>query len=217
MAFAAALDSWAAVRRSRLSDRPGAERLAQVARVADPDPFRNRLRDALDSPDNRERRDALRALASSARDDELPPISLNLLGAALLVEGDPKTAENVLRPAHHRYPGDVWLTSNLALCLVRLGRREDAIRYYTAARSIRPETAHDLAHALEAKGEWDESIAVFRDLVRLRPGNGRHLTGLPGPGAPGVRSHSGGWCCTRFRNRGSATGCPPEAARCRRL
>ena len=49
------------------------------------------------------------------------------------------------------------------------------IRFYTAARSIRPETAHELAHLLEQKGESDEAIAVFQDLVRLRPRNGRHL------------------------------------------
>jgi tetratricopeptide (TPR) repeat protein len=37
------------------------------------------------------------------------------------------------------------------------------------ARSIRPESAHGLAHALEKKGELDEAIAVFQDL-RRRPG-----------------------------------------------
>ena len=40
---------------------------------------------------------------------------------------------------------------------------------------LRPETAHELAHVLKNKGESEEAIAVFRDLVRIRPGNGRHL------------------------------------------
>jgi Flp pilus assembly protein TadD len=44
-----------------------------------------------------------------------------------------------------------------------------------AARSLRPETAHDLAHALEAKGETDQAIVVFQDLARLRPKDGKHL------------------------------------------
>ena len=57
-------------------------------------------------------------------------------------------------------------------------RREEAIRYYTAARMLRPETAHELAHALKNKGESEEAIIVFRDLVRIRPGNGRHLACL---------------------------------------
>ena len=76
------------------------------------------------------------------------------------------------------YPGDVWLNFDLARCLERLARREEAIRYYMAARSLRPETAHELAHALEAKGETDQAIAVFQDLARLRPKESRHLTCL---------------------------------------
>ena len=81
----------------------------------------------------------------------------------------------MLRAAQRRYPGDVWLNYNLARYLEKLGRRGEAIRYYTSARSIQPETAHELAEALERTGELDESIAVFRDLERLRPKNGRHL------------------------------------------
>ena len=59
--------------------------------------------------------------------------------------------------------------------LEKLSRRDEAIRFYTAARSIRPETAHELAHALEKRGDSDEAIAVFRDLNELRPGDARHL------------------------------------------
>ncbi len=47
--LASALDDWAVVRRDKRRDRPGADRLSQAARVADPDPWRNRLRDALDA------------------------------------------------------------------------------------------------------------------------------------------------------------------------
>ena len=46
--LASALDQWAFLRRGRiLRDPSGAERLVAVARVADPDPWRNRLRDTL--------------------------------------------------------------------------------------------------------------------------------------------------------------------------
>jgi hypothetical protein len=38
-----------------------------------------------------------------------------------------------------------------------------------AARAIRPETGHSLAHALEAVGEGEDAIAVYRDLAGLRP------------------------------------------------
>ena len=87
-------------------------------------------------------------------------------------------AESVLRRGRRLYPGDVWLNYDLARALEKLSRREEAIRYYTAARMIRPETAHELAHALLKKGESEEAIGVFRDLARIRPGNGRHLACL---------------------------------------
>ena len=45
---------------------------------------------------------------------------------------------------------------------------EAAIRYYMAARAIRPEPAHELAHALD-DGESDEAIAVFQELTECGP------------------------------------------------
>jgi tetratricopeptide (TPR) repeat protein len=102
-------------------------------------------------------------------------VSLHLLGANLVDLGDPTAAEAVLREAQRLYPGDVWLNYALARCLEQLARREEAIRYYMAARSLRPETAHELAHTLEEKGESDQAIAVFQDLARLRPKDSLHL------------------------------------------
>ena len=102
-------------------------------------------------------------------------MSLQLLGANLLNMGEPKGAEAVLREGQHLYPGDVWLNITLAQCLERSAQREEAIRYYMAARSLRPETAHGLAHALEAKGETDQAIALFENLSRLRPKDTVHL------------------------------------------
>src|SRR5262249_25069957 len=49
VALAAALDDWASVRREQLRDRAGAERLSLAASVADADPWRTRLRTALDA------------------------------------------------------------------------------------------------------------------------------------------------------------------------
>ena len=54
-----------------------------------------------------------------------------------------------------------------------------------AARSLRPETAHELAHALEAKGETDEAIGVFEDLARQRP-EGRSAPPSAWAAVPGV-------------------------------
>ena len=53
----------------------------------------------------------------------------------------------------------------------RDSRPDEAIRFYTAARAIRPGIAHELADSLEKRRDLDESIAVHRDLNKLRPGD----------------------------------------------
>jgi tetratricopeptide (TPR) repeat protein len=178
LALAAALDDWAKIRRNRRTDAAGAAALSAAARAADPDPWRNELRTALDRSDKTDRLTALQGLARSAKFDELGPVSLHLLGAGLNDAGDSALAESVLRSAQERHPGDVWVNYALGFVLEKLSRRDEAIRFYTAARAIRPEMSHELAHALEARGQSDEAIAVFRDLRRLRPGNAKHLTCL---------------------------------------
>jgi serine/threonine-protein kinase len=203
LALAAALDDWASVRWRRRGDRPGAKRLAEAAQVADPDPWRRDLRIALHQTDNAARRTALQAAARSAQLDTLGAVSLDLLGTALDRSGDVESADRVLRAAQQRHPGDVWINYDLGQVCQRLSQRqdaprpdtaarasgpekareralrqEDALRFYTAARAIRPETAHALGHLLEHAGRSDEAIAVFRDLVRLRPRSALHLTCL---------------------------------------
>jgi tetratricopeptide (TPR) repeat protein len=174
VALAGALDDWARARRHTRGDSAGAAQLSAAARIADPDPWRTELRIALDQPASA-RLTALQALAKKANYDELEPTSLHLLGHALSVDGDHTLAETVLRRAQERHPRDVWVNYELGRVLEELSRRDEAIRFYTAARSLRPETAHELAHALENRGQFDEAFAVFRDLRRLRPGNARHL------------------------------------------
>jgi serine/threonine-protein kinase len=169
----AALDVWAAVRRFR-HDRTGATRLAEVANAADPDPWQVGLRRALDLADRAARAQALCDLAASTKPETAPAVDLDLLGTALSQVGESKAAEDVLRAGRRRFPSDVWLNYDLARFLETHSRREEAIRYYSIARALRPETAHALAHALEDKGESVEAVAVFRDLVGLRPGNGSH-------------------------------------------
>jgi len=172
-ALVSALDDWAE-RRSRRLDRLGALRLFAAANAADPDPWRVSLRRALDLADRAARARALRDLAASTKPETAPAVDLDLLGKALYAMGEPKTAEEVLRAGRRRFPDDVWLNFDLGLFLKLQSRGEEAVRYYSIARALRPETAHDLAHVLTGKGESVEAIAVFRDLVRLRPDDGRH-------------------------------------------
>ncbi len=129
----------------------------------------------MDQPDKAARLIGLQALAKTAKLEELDPISLHLLGARLNAAGDSPQAESVLRTAQQRYPSNLWVNYELGRVLEKMSRRDEAIRFYTAGRAIRPESAHELAHALESRGDSDEAIAVFRDLIRLSPGNARHL------------------------------------------
>ena len=167
---------------------------------------------ALDLPDPAARLEALRRLAKATPFETLGPVSLDLLGRALKDAGDPAGAEAVLRRAQQRHPGDVWINYDLARALEKLARREEAIRYYTAARSLRPETAHELAHALENKGERDEEIAVFEDLRRLRPGNGRHL-GCLGRALKNQGRSQEAACDPGGGRGGQSRGRPPQARR----
>ena len=121
--------------------------------------------DLFQSSANPERLTMINELGKTARIEELPPASLTMLGANLLAGGNPALAEATLRAGQRQYPSDVLLNDLLAECLVRLRRHEEAIRYFMAARSLRPEAAHQLAHALEAKGESEQAIVLLR-----RPG-----------------------------------------------
>jgi eukaryotic-like serine/threonine-protein kinase len=175
MALAASLESWASIRESLRNDPAGAGRLYEAVRAADLDPWRNDLRAKLVTADKDSLKDALKALAGSANLDEIGALNLNLLGNALVASGELTAAESVLRRAQRRHPGDLRANLDLASLLDKLNRRDDAIRFYTAARAILPETAHGLAHALSNRGDSDEAIEVFKDLARLRPKDGRIL------------------------------------------
>ena len=177
-ALAGALDDWAAIRQGKRANARGAAKLREAARVADPDPRRNDLRAALNQPDDKARLTRLQAVAKTANFAELGPISLHLLGAALVAAGDNPQAESVLRKAQERHPRDVWVNYMLGSVLEKLARRDEAIRFYTAARAIRPETAHASRHALEDRGDSSGAIAVFRDLNALRPEETTHLACL---------------------------------------
>jgi serine/threonine-protein kinase len=174
-ALIAALDDWADVRRRMRRDTIGARRLSEIASSADTDSWRENLRTALDQPDRDARLVTLKELGGNARLDELGPVSLDLLGTALDGAGDRAAAETVLRRAQRRYPADVWVNYHLAVVLDKLARTDEAVCYYTAARSLRPDTSHNLAHVLQARGESDEAIEVFRELCRIRPRDGYHL------------------------------------------
>jgi tetratricopeptide (TPR) repeat protein/serine/threonine protein kinase len=163
----AALDDWAYARRALKIEGWG--RLVAIARIADPDPWRNRLRDALE----RKGRQALEELAAAAGTDEWPPATLVLLAK---MSRETRTGERVvelLRQAQERHPSDFWINHELARRLtdLRPPRTEEAIGYYRAAVALRPESPGvrlNLGSALEDQGRLDEAIAAFREALRLQ-------------------------------------------------
>jgi tetratricopeptide (TPR) repeat protein len=165
--LAAGLDGWAFVRR-RLRLHRWRE-LSAVSRAADPDRWRDRLRDALEGNDPK----ALQEVAGSVPPDNLPPATAVLLGSLSLgTGGAAEQAVPVLQRVQQRHPGDYWLNYVLGMVFHMRGGNhlEDAIRYYAAAVAIRPQSVlgHvNLAAALKDKGRLNEAVAEFREAIHL--------------------------------------------------
>jgi serine/threonine-protein kinase len=178
--LSAFLDDWSAVRRQAARPAAAWRRPLEAARRADPEPYRDRIRTILLAEDRKPQTETLKALARAPEAAELPAPTAVLLGNTLADVGQAEAAVALLRQAAGRHPGDVWVNHALAGALERLRpvARDEAVRYYTAARALRPETAHMLAHLLDQLGRGAEAEAVFRDLVDRRPENPRHLACL---------------------------------------
>jgi tetratricopeptide (TPR) repeat protein len=170
------LDSWSLVRRNDEQPAERRQRPLAVARAADSDAYRNGLRALVERPDIRKQGAALVALSQDRQVAELPATSILQLASALREAGEPVAAVSLLNSAAQRYPGDVWINYNLADLLAGLPtRREEAVVYYTAARALRPESAHNLGHLLDQMGRGEDAIATFRALVKVRPGEARNI------------------------------------------
>jgi serine/threonine protein kinase/Flp pilus assembly protein TadD len=172
------LDSWSHVRR-RLAQQGFKPRgkdwkeLLEIARAADPDPWRDRFRKAVLDGD----RKALVELAETAPLASLPVETVDRLGDALLGKATLKEAVAFLRKGQRFHPQDYWINVNLANSLMQMGpqHREEAIRHYTAAVALRPKTAlshFNLGNALEARGQLDEAVACYRKSLELNPKQG---------------------------------------------
>jgi serine/threonine-protein kinase len=163
----AALDSWAIVRKLLRAEGWG-QRLA-VARAADPDAQRNRLRDTLEGKG----RQALEEAADTEQAEDWPAETLVLLG--MLTSGTPlgERVAALLVRAQRRRPGDFWINETLAVLLhnSRPPRLEEAIRYYSIAVALQPQSPGvrmNLGNALRDKGDVDGAVAELRTTVHLK-------------------------------------------------
>jgi tetratricopeptide (TPR) repeat protein len=169
-----ALDEWAAVRRrDRGENDPGWKKLAEIARQADPDPWRNRCREALLRHD----RQALEQLADAVPIRQVPPATLCLLGITLKEVGGLDKAMGLLRRAQQQYPDDLWLNHTLgyfSCTAFQPPRLDDALRFYTVVSALRPRFAPIhliLGNTLMNKGAPDAAITEFSKAIELDPKN----------------------------------------------
>jgi serine/threonine protein kinase/Flp pilus assembly protein TadD len=163
----AALDDWARVR--KYFKRAGWRQRLAVARAADPDAWRNRLRDVLEGRDPK----ALEEVAAADTAGEWPVSTIHLLGD--LARGTPsgERVAAVLARAQPRHPGDFWINETLGQLLegARPPRLEEAITYFTAAVALRPQSPGarvNLGTALVEKGRIDQAIAELRQAIHLK-------------------------------------------------
>jgi tetratricopeptide (TPR) repeat protein/serine/threonine protein kinase len=170
--LAAALHDWALWRQGT---RPRGDatwkHLLAVARAADPDEWRTRLRDAVEKYDRR----ALEKLADEDAALSLPVLSQVLLADALGHVRAQDKAVAFLRKAQRQHPGELWLNLYLANSLhwrAQKRRPGEAIPFYAAALAARPRNAGlqaNLASALLHSGDLDEAIAAYKKAIDLDP------------------------------------------------
>jgi serine/threonine-protein kinase len=191
----AALDDWAVC----AVDPTRQDWLLEVVRRADPDPWRDRVRDPRAWSNGK-------ALAALAREAPLPdqPVPLLLaLGERLLAIGE--DGIGFLGRVHEQHPDEFWVNLALALARHAEGRRRGddpatALSYYEAALRIRPRALvvqNDVALLLidkhwlgdnERPGRGPGAVTLFHQLVRDSP----HFA--PGFNNLGVAwKHKGDW------------------------
>jgi tetratricopeptide (TPR) repeat protein len=169
--LAAALDGWASTR--RWYPRPGQKShadLMALAYHADPDWRRMELRELVQRGES----PALVQWAASDEVGALPPVTAACLAECLREMGALREATALLRRAQEQHPGDFWVNHQLGYYLSLSGDAhcDEAIRFYTAAVALRPDSPGaqlNLGNALGVRGRRDEARAAFQRALALRP------------------------------------------------
>ena len=159
----AALDDWATW------DADLRESIMSVARAADPDPLRRRVRD----PATWKKRAAVLELARQVELSSQPPSTYLSLGHRLYFLGERERAADFLKIASLRHPRDFWLHFLIADALsANMDDLKGAIGRFRAAISIRPDSAvahYNLGLSLQLRKEPKEAELAYRKAIALDP------------------------------------------------
>jgi serine/threonine-protein kinase len=161
-ALIVALDNWALLA-DQVKDTPKVARVLELARAADPDPWRDRFRNPAVWAD----REALTRLANEADVGRQPPTVLVALGWRLGVKGaNPRTLfERVLLD----HPRDFWLHLNAAMFT---SEPDIKIGLFLSALAIRPRSAlaySNLAYYLRARGDLPAALVAANRAIEINP------------------------------------------------
>jgi len=167
----AMIDDWVIVRRrARGPNDVSWKKLLAVARAADPNELRGRLRVALERGD----RGLLRELAGSDDVARLSPPTVVFLAGALASFGEHEQAVSTLRRAIRTHPGDFWINYELATQLheAQPPRLEEIVQFSRVTVALRPQSAAAVrlfGDTLRHNGAFEEAIAQLREAIRLKP------------------------------------------------
>jgi tetratricopeptide (TPR) repeat protein len=160
----AALDDWA----SMTPNLRRREWLLAVARSADPDGVRDRLR----QPELWQDAARLQHTAWELRAAEVSPQLASALSRVSRKSGGEALA--LLTATHNRFPEDFWVTFELAWTLNRVRRWDEGLGYFRAALALRPDSGaayNGLGEHLRSMGRVDEAIDPLEQALRLDPRN----------------------------------------------
>jgi serine/threonine-protein kinase len=157
--------------------------LAEMLAAADGDPWRQGVREAVATQNLK----GLERLAREADVARQPAALLLVVSGSPLLKGNPVQI-TLLRRAQPHHPQNFWVNYGLAWCLYEsasptsgadraayaeeLPTVNEAIRFYTAALAVRPQSpaAHlGLGLALKAQGDLKGAMACYRKALDLDP------------------------------------------------
>ena len=168
----AGLDEWAHHHQlDRRQDRSNWQRLVAIADAIDPQPMGRLIRSVW------EKREAaaaaeLERLAEAIDLREQPPSTLCRLARSLQQSDRRAAALRLLRGAQQVHAGDFWLNFELGWALSKAKDQEGALRFWTAAVAVRPESAIaqcNIGYVFLQRYDADAACPYFRRAIELDP------------------------------------------------